>query len=281
MFSLSLLSLALFAPPPAPSAGPVWHTDYAVAYKTAREEKKDLFIYFRDDESYDEIFDNEEVQTGLKSFVCLRIPTSYVHKGETLMQHDAFEDMLGTPGISIVSLHDPDLPHYQEIVSAHPFVQSRYRWVPGYGSEEVKVILNLPAHATLTQRSMIYAIRVHPEQPQSVYCDCHSAFLGHAARHSRRQARMMHQHHADIIGASHVMSEEAGYNVGLASEVVAESWGRVVGGENVLEAAFSCIDAWRHSSGHWSAVSRQHRYFGYDLARGDNGTWYATGIFSD
>ncbi len=29
------------------------------------------------------------------------------------------------------------------------------------------------------------------------------------------------------------------------------------------------------------AVSRPHRYFGYDLCRGANGTWYATGIFAD
>jgi hypothetical protein len=279
MFSLSLLSLVLTAADPTP--GPVWHTDYAVAYKQAREEKKDLFIYFRDDETYDEMFEDAEVQDGLKSRVCVRIPTNYVHKEEVLMEHPALEDMLRSPGILIVSLHDPELPFYQEVVSAHPFVRSRYAWVPYYGPEEVKVILDLPEYASLTQRSMMYAVTVHPEQPQSVYCECHPAFLGHAERHSNRQASMMHQHHADIIGASYAMSQEAGYNVGLSSEVVAESWGRFVGGENVLEASFSCIDAWRHSSGHWSAVSRQHRYFGYDIARGDNGTWYATGIFSD
>jgi hypothetical protein len=89
------------------------------------------------------------------------------------------------------------------------------------------------------------------------------------------------QHHADIIASSRRLGGEVGEALGNASEVVAESWGMVVGGETVLEAAFSCVDAWRHSSGHWGAVSRPHRYFGYDIAQGGNGTWYATGIFSD
>ena len=40
---------------------------------------------------------------------------------------------------------------------------------------------------------------------------------------------------------------QVGAGLGGASEVVAESWGRVVGGENVLEAAFSCIDATREA----------------------------------
>jgi hypothetical protein len=77
------------------------------------------------------------------------------------------------------------------------------------------------------------------------------------------------------------LQRAAGIAMGSASEVVAESWGLVVGGENVLEAAFSCVDAWRQSSGHWGAVSRPQRYFGYDIARGGNGTWYATGIFAN
>jgi len=76
------------------------------------------------------------------------------------------------------------------------------------------------------------------------------------------------------------LQSETGVFLGGASEVVAESWGRVVGGESVLEAAFSCVDAWRGSPGHWGSVSRQHRYYGYDICRGANGTWYACGIFA-
>lgn len=276
MFSLSLLSLVLTA------AQPAWQSDYAKAYKDAKTQKKDLFIYFRNDEGYDGIFQDEEVQQQLKKYVCLQLPTDYVYKGELLLDHPALEDMLRSPGILIVSMHNDQLEQYQEVVSAHPFVRSRYGWVPNYGVEEVKVILDLPPEATLTQRSMIYAVRVHPERPQSVYANPHAAFRSHARWHSRRQANARNQHHADIIAATHWLHGEVGDpSMGYASEVVAESWGNFVGGENVLEASFSCIDAWRHSSGHWGAVSRGHRFFGYDIAKSDNGTWYATGIFAD
>src|SRR5262249_54058272 len=155
------------------------------------------------------------------------------------------------PGLAVICLHDDKLPCYREVISAHPLVGSRYGWVPGYGLDEVKVILKLPARTTLTQRSMLYALHVHPEQPQSVHGHAHPAFLAHAERHSARQASMLRQHHADIIGASAALENEIGVGISGASEVVAESWGAFVGGENVLEAAFSCIDAWRHSSGHW------------------------------
>lgn len=278
MLSLSLLGLVLAAAEPAPA---LWHKDYAQAYKLARETKKDLLIHFYDDDGMDAILRDPEVVARLKKFVCLELHMSYAYKGERLLDHSSLEDMLGRPGFIIVSLHDDSLDFFQEVVSAHPFVRSRYGWVPDYGLEEVKVMLDLPAHATLTQRSMIYAIQVHPERPRSVYAESHPAFLAHARRHSWRQASMRRQHHADILAAWRTLEGETGGGIGGPSEVVAESWGHVVGGENVLEAAFSCVDAWRHSSGHWGAVSRAHRYFGYDIARSDNGTWYATGIFGD
>ena len=93
MLSVSLLSLVLTA---APASS--WQKDYAVAYKQAKDDKKDLFIYFRADDAYDDVFDDDDVKDRLKNFVCLRIPTDYVHKEETLLGHDAFEDMLGRRG---------------------------------------------------------------------------------------------------------------------------------------------------------------------------------------
>lgn len=275
MLSLSLLSLILTA------GEPTWQTDYHQACQIAKKEKKDLFICFRDGDRTDEILRAPELREGLARHVCLRVPTDYKFEGKRLLDYPALTDMLGKPGFVVVSLHDEKLPFHYEVISAHPLVGSRYRWVPEYGTSQVKLILDLPRTCSLTQRSMIYAIQVHPERPQSVLCECHRSFMDHARRHSLRQASMRHQHHADIIAASNRFQAEAGIGIGGASEVVAESWGMVVGGENVLEASFSCIDAWRHSPGHWGAVSRNHRYFGYDIARGSNGTWYATGIFAD
>jgi hypothetical protein len=275
MFPLALLSLV------CATVEPVWHTDYDRAVIHAKKEKKDLVIHFRADATLDDALADETVRERLRNFVCLRLPASFEYDGKRLLDYYALEDMMGKPGLAVVSYRDPALPMHQQVISAHPLVGSRYHWVPGYGPREISMLLDLPATATLSQRSMMYAILVHPERPRSVHGTAHKAFLGHAERHSHRQASYQRQHHADIIAASRQMSAESGESVGAGSEVVAESWGRVVGGENVLEAAFSCVDAWRHSSGHWGAVSRRHRFFGYDIARGANGTWYATGIFGD
>jgi hypothetical protein len=276
MFALSLLSLALVA------AEPTWHDDYDTAARQAIEEKKDLVIHFRADNRLDAVLRHPEVVQRLQKFICLEVTPGYKRHGERLLDHSSLADMMGQPGLVIVSLRDKNSPNYCLPISAHPLVASRYRWVPAYGVEEVKLILDLPPHASLTQRSMIYAVTVHPERPQSVHGECHWSLLAHAERHSKRQAALQNQHHADIIAASHRFRSEAGIPaVGGTSEVVAESWGRFFGGENVLEAAFSCVDAWRQSPGHWGAVARRHRYYGYDIAKGANGTWYATGIFVD
>jgi len=275
MLAVTLLALV------SVTAEPRWHADYDEAAALAKKEKKDLVIYFRADEALDAALNDVEVRKRLADFVCLRVSPAYEYDGKRLLDLSPLEDMMGKPGLAVVHFHDTQSSNYRRVISVHPLVGSRYHWVPGYRSSEIATILDLPAEATLTQRSMMYAIHVHPERPRSVLGKAHAAFLGHAARHSQRQAALQRQHHADIIAASGRMAVESGEGVSASSEVVAESWGRVVGGENVLEAAFSCVDAWRHSSGHWGAVSRLHRFFGYDIARGANGTWYATGIFGN
>jgi hypothetical protein len=260
---------------------PVWLTDYAQASQLAREQKKDLLIYFRADQQLDAVLADPVLQSRLAKFVLLRAPADYEFQGKRLLSHPALAEMLGKPGLAIVSLHDKDLPTFNTAISVHPLVGSRYGWVPGYGVNEIAAILDLPRDATLSQRSMIYAVSVHPERPRSILGLAHPGLLGHTQRHSLRQAAMNNQHHANIIAAAQQITAETGTPINNQSEVVAESWGNFVGGENVLEACFSCVDAWRHSPGHWSAVAGEHRYYGYDIAKGANGTWYATGFFSN
>lgn len=275
MFSVSILSLIFTAAQPASA----WHSDYAKATAAASKEKKDLLIYFRGEGELDDALADADVQKKLDSFVCLRVPVDYKYEGKRLLDYPVLGDMLGKPGLVVVSYHNKKLLNFACPISMHPVVSSRYRWVPAYGAVQVKIILDLPAHASLSQRSMIYAVRVHPEVPQSVFCTCHPAFLDHAQSHSQRQASMGRQHHANLGAVMGSLQGRVEVGFSGASEVVAESWGRFVGGENVLEAAYSCIDAWRQSPGHWRSVSGRHTFFGYDIAQGGNGTWYATGIF--
>jgi uncharacterized protein YkwD len=60
-------------------------------------------------------------------------------------------------------------------------------------------------------------------------------------------------------------------------EVCAESWP-----ENIIsEAAAEMYKSWRQSPGHWSAVNGRCDFWGYAMAFGSNGVWYACGIFAD
>src|SRR2546422_259896 len=260
MLYATLMTLALT------HAEPAWLTDYDLATERAIKEKKDLIILFQEKSEFDDVFRDPELHKRLEDFVLLRVPTSFEYRGKKLLDYSPLEDMLGKPGFAIISYHNDKLPTHGEAISVHALIGSRYRWAPAYGVDQLKIILDLPAAATLSQRSMIYAVRVHPERPASIHGECHSAFLAHAQGHSRHQASTQRQHHANLIATSGSLQSQ-GASFSGASEVVAESWGRVVGGENVLEAAFSCIDAWRHSSSHWSAVAGRQRYFGYDIAR--------------
>ena len=58
---------------------------------------------------------------------------------------------------------------------------------------------------------------------------------------------------------------------------MAESWPD----EGLIDACIDCVASWRQSPGHWGAVRQRHRLFGYDIRRGRNGIWYATGLFAD
>lgn len=271
MFAVTLLTMTLAASEPI-----TWHTDFLKASLLAKETKKDLVVHFRADDSLDKALDSAEVRDRLKQFVCVRLPVDYVYKGEKMLDRPQLAEMHNKPGLAIVSRHDESLPYHDYLISAHPQMASRYRWAPTLGAKEICTILDLPPTATLSQRSLIYAITVHPDAPKSVLCNCHAATLEHAEAHSGRQASMGNQHHADLIGAMGRIGPRVG-GVGGASEVVAESWG----GESMLEACYSCVDAWRHSAGHWGAIMSSHRYFAYDIALSRNSKWYATGIFMD
>ena len=60
-------------------------------------------------------------------------------------------------------------------------------------------------------------------------------------------------------------------------EVANESWP----GQDVNAAAKEMYHSWRQSAGHWSAVNGRCSYYGYAMVRGQNGIWYACGIFAD
>lgn len=263
-------------------AGLDWHTDYHEAYRTAKRERRMLLINFvptsdsakqRGLESW--IDRNGAVGRKLRGMVLARLPhdTEIAVKGRSqrLASHGAFQHLGGDPGVAILDLQNAGRPYYGRVVTALPFGDGKYyRW----RNDHLLVALDLPP-GTISQRTMVWAVRIHPEAPASTRGDSHPALLDAAARHSEHQARIGVQGHHNWETRFHQVSAAAG--AGEAKEVVAESWPN----QDLIDSCIDCVASWRHSPGHWGAVRGRHRLFGFDIRRGRNGIWYGTGIFAN
>jgi hypothetical protein len=256
-----------------------WLTDYAQAMTAAETRKKMLLVYFCDCGAGGpcarfkaETLDHAQVRHELQNYVCLQVPldAKIVSGGQevTLLQHAAFREMLGQPGIAILDFVHSDPQLYGMTVSTFPITGKLW-----YTPEQMAVILDLPP-GTLTQRTLIYAVRTHPEKPASTDGELSQVLLQEAQDHSQYQAalRLQGHHHWETRFHRIVAALPGGLT---AKEVCAESWP----GDNLVEAAIECVRCWRLSDGHWSAVRAKNRCYGYDMKCGTNGVWYATGIF--
>jgi hypothetical protein len=255
-----------------------WLSDYAKATAVAESKNKMLFIYFCDGAADSpcnrfekETLDDPQVRGKLKDYVCLRLPLSakitVQGKPVVLLEHDAFQEMLNKPGIAVVDYRSSDAALRGLVVSQFPITDTL-----SYTPQQMAVILTLPP-GTLTQRTLIFAVRIHPDHPASADGEPLPALLEEAQGHAQYQANVRvqgHQFWESRFGR--ILSRLPGG--GAPREVCAESWG----GQHLVEAAIECVRCWRTSSGHWSAVRSNSRFFGYDMKRGDNGVWYATGI---
>jgi hypothetical protein len=275
-------STLLAGDPAADESRPVeisWHTDYSRAMDLAKERGKMMLVFFHDphDSERSDRFEADTlghpaVRKMLPDYVRARLPleTEIIVQGQrqTVLKHKAFKEMLGKPGVAILDFTDPDAKNYGCVVSTFPLT-GKLR----YGPKQMQVILDLPP-GTLTQRTLIYAVRTHPDRPASADGQIDENLLKEAASHSEHQARIRRQGHHRW--AARFPRINALLPRGLtAREVCAESWP----GEGLVEAAVECVRCWRLSSGHWSAVRARQGRYGYDMKRGGNGIWYATGIF--
>ncbi len=265
----------------APPASVAWLTDYAEAHRQAKAQGKMLFLLFEDPQPAPAAaaFRTTTLPRVLNDvrrhrYVWCRLSTDFTVSVDDqqvrLLDHAAFAEMHGHSGVAIIDYENPNEDYYGYVVSTFPFLRGRT-----YPARALGVILDLPP-GTLTQRTMVYAVRVHPEGPQSTHGQPHAALLREAESHCAYQARLGVQGHHHWESRFHRINAQLGGGL-LAQEVVAESWG----GEPLVEAAIECVHSWRQSSGHWSAVRRYQPAWGYDIKRGANGVWYATGIFGN
>jgi hypothetical protein len=187
-----------------------------------------------------------------------------------LVDHAAFGELAGGTGVILLDFAHPGQNYYGYMVSALPFASGKYyRFQPSY----LGVMLDLPP-GTITQRTMVFAVRIHPMNPASTQGMNLPLLSAEAGSHSGHQAQIQVQGHHNW--GQRFQRLTASLPGGLhAREVCAESWPN----ENMMDAAIDCVDCWRQSPGHWSAVSASHPHYGYDMQRGSNGIWYATGVF--
>ncbi len=253
------------------------HGDYQLAMREAIEDRRMLFLYF-DDSAHERlacefgaVLADFEIQEKLARYVVAQLPreATIVVDGEpvVLLEHSSLAEMQGRGGVAIIDLAHPSADYYGHVVSAFPFSDRTC------SRQALSQILDLPP-GSITQRTMIYAVRMHPERPASTRGQFSDMLAAEARRHSIRQASILLQGHHDWEIRFHRISAKLPGGA-AAREIVAESWPN----ENLVEACIDCVDSWRQSPGHWQAVKSNHALFAYDIHRGRNGIWYATGIF--
>lgn len=175
-------------------------------------------------------------------------------KDVPVLNRPEFHWLRGRPGVAIIDYRH-DGPDYGQVVSVLPVEQITSR-------ARVTALLDLPK-GSITQRTLIWALRVHPAHPESTEGSQRGDLMLHAKKHAHEQARLNYQHHNMPYFAT--------------SEIVAESW---PWNKCIVAAALDMVDAWSQSPGHWEQASREHRYYGYDMWA-NREKWFATGVFVD
>ncbi len=256
-----------------------WQSNYFDAVRTATQRRQMLLVLFRTpggcalcDRFEKETLADVQVRFRLAQTVCLKLPLdAKVPEGDrlvALLDHPAFAEMHHTPGLAILDYAHPEPHLFGQVVSVFPFLDGQV-----YSVDQMKAILDLPP-GTLTQRTLIYAVRTHPERPASANGRFDPLLAAEAESHSQYQAQILRQGHHFWESRFHRINSRLPAGC-LAFEVCAESWP----GQALLPAAIECVRCWRLSAGHWRSVSSPCTVYGYDMKRGANGVWYATGIF--
>lgn len=261
----------------------VWLADYREALAQAKAGKTMALLWFCDPQQREEnekweatVLRDPHVQALLTRLILVKLPLDAVvasmeegAKPEPLLKHSSFAEMLERPGLAMIDMRDEASPNYHHVVSVYPFVRQPI------SQEGLLAMLGLP-DGSLTQRTLIWAVRTHRERPRSARAKISSLLSSEAESHSQHQASLNLQGHHNWDQRFQDINSRLGNGM-LSREVCAESWP----GQRLVEAAEECVHSWRQSRGHWEAVSDEHACYGYDMKLGASGVWYATGIFGD
>jgi hypothetical protein len=256
-----------------------WYTDYNIGMQYAFHNQKRVLIYFCEDylsitkDHLYQKFKEKQIRQLLNDYVLIRIPmsTEFFTEDESirLINHYAYSELFGQSGIAIVDFENRNNKYYEEVISIYPL-----NLRGALSDKNLTTLFTLP-YGSLTQRTLIFFIRIHPEQPQSTKGICSDFLMSEAENHSIDQAMLNLQgHHYWNKRFRYINSKFPGC---IASEICAQSWPN----KGLIDGAIDIVASWRLSSGHWKSAYNFHRYYGYDMKSGKNNIWYATGIFVD
>jgi hypothetical protein len=177
-----------------------WLGDYRQAVEAAETRGKMLVILFCNSPAGSpcrrfetETLADPAVRKRLQNHVCVKLPLdakiAEAGKVVVLLEHAAFQEMSGGPGIAILDYAHKDSKYYGYVVSAFPMT-GRLCYTP----QQTVAMLELPP-GTLTQRTLIWAVRTHPEHPASTQGEFAPFLAEEAESHSQYQASIRLQGH--------------------------------------------------------------------------------------
>ena len=238
-----------------------------------------LFIYFCDaaadspcDRFKKETLDDPQVRRKLQDYVCLRLPLdakiTVQGKPVVLLEHEAFREMLGKPGVAIVDYRASDAK------------------LRGVGGQRVSDHRDALVHAgTDGGDSDSSAGHAHPADADLRRADPSRPSGQHRRRAASRAVgggpraiRSIRPTFAckgissgtRVFAASSRGCRAAARRARCAPRVgAARTWSR-------RPSSASAAGGSRPATG--APCAPRSRFFGYDMKRGANGVWYATGI---
>jgi hypothetical protein len=222
--------------------------EYARAVIQAKAEAKAIVINF-----------GQPFVSEARDHVVITIPTDYTFRHpETkttakLITYSHLSGLQEQPGVGVIDYRNAET--FGQVITAIPQKHCT--------KDKLRVLQDLP-DGTITQRTLVWAFMIHPQQPGSVRASPDKQLFKFCERHSQTQADTNRQFHS------------SGWIEIGKSEIVAESW---PWNKEICDAAVDCVWSWSQSPGHWRAASSSRwSAYGFDIKQSHE-KWYATGVF--
>ena len=252
--------------------GDQWAESASRAHKSAMAEKKYLFVEFVLEGS-EAVTPKMQVQSPRHVFATYEVAKE---KDGGWRDSKAFSPLSTRNGVVILDYTgEKGDGTYGKVVSVMPAHK--------VNKTNIQTLLERPK-GTLTQRTMTWAVRVHPQNPQSTEGQAGQALLDHAQRWARKMATESATTRRPYYSGSMLQTPAQVHSTNYpgSAEVLSTTW--MGQGPEVTDAATELVGTWHdayngQNAGHWGFVLRRWSSYGYDMGYDAvNRMWYACGV---